>query len=136
MKSVSNYANNTTPKISQFDVEKRGEVPDPNTNNINRNTILIAIIQNPGIRYRELLRLTDLSNGVLAFVTVKDTGPGIDPEMLSRLFSKFATKSDRRAGLGLFICKNIIEAHGGRIWAENNSDGKGAKFSFSLAIKN
>ena len=71
-----------------------------------------------------------------ALVTVKDTGPGIDPEMLPRLFSKFATKSERGAGLGLFICKNIIEAHGGRIWAENNSDGKGAKFSFSLAIKN
>jgi len=71
-----------------------------------------------------------------ALVTVKDTGPGIDPEMLPRLFSKFATKSERGAGLGLFICKNIIEAHGGKIWAENNSDGKGAKFSFSLAIKN
>ncbi|MFZ0895584.1 MAG: HAMP domain-containing sensor histidine kinase, partial [Candidatus Nitrosopolaris sp.] len=71
-----------------------------------------------------------------ALVTVKDTGPGIDTEMLPRLFSKFATKSERGAGLGLFICKNIIEAHGGRIWAENNSDGKGAKFSFSLAAKN
>jgi signal transduction histidine kinase len=70
-----------------------------------------------------------------ALVTVKDTGLGIDHEMLPRLFSKFATKSERGAGLGLFICKNIIEAHGGRIWAENNSDGKGAKFSFSLAIK-
>ena len=70
-----------------------------------------------------------------ALVTVKDTGPGIDTEMLPRLFSKFATKSERGAGLGLFICKNIIEAHGGRIWAENNSDGKGAKFSFSLDIK-
>ena len=71
-----------------------------------------------------------------ALVTVKDTGPGIDPEMLPRLFSKFASKAERVAGLGLFICKNIIEAHGGKIWAENNSDGKGAKFSFSLAIKN
>ena len=69
-----------------------------------------------------------------ALVTVKDTGPGIDPEMLPRLFSKFATKSERGAGLGLFICKNIIEAHGGRIWAENNSDGKGAKFTFTLPI--
>jgi signal transduction histidine kinase len=69
-----------------------------------------------------------------ALVTVKDTGPGIAPEMLPRLFSKFATKSERGAGLGLFICKNIIEAHGGRIWAENNSDGKGAAFSFSLPV--
>jgi signal transduction histidine kinase len=55
--------------------------------------------------------------------------------MLPRLFSKFATKAERGAGLGLFICKNIIEAHGGRIWAENNAGGKGAKFSFSLPIK-
>lgn len=67
-----------------------------------------------------------------ALVTVKDTGSGIDPEMLPRLFSKFATKSEKGAGLGLFICKSIIEAHGGRIWAENNSNGKGATFSFNL----
>jgi len=67
-----------------------------------------------------------------ALVTVKDTGSGIDPEMLPRVFSKFATKSEKGAGLGLFICESIIEAHGGRIWAENNSNGKGATFSFTL----
>jgi predicted transcriptional regulator len=67
MKSVSNCANSTKPKISQSNDEKIREAPDPNTDNINRNAILIAIIQNPGIRYRELLRLTDLSNGVLAY---------------------------------------------------------------------
>ncbi len=67
-----------------------------------------------------------------ALVTVKDTGSGIDPEMLPGVFSKFATKSEKGAGLGLFICKSIIEAHGGRIWAENNSNGKGATFSFTL----
>jgi signal transduction histidine kinase len=50
------------------------------------------------------------------------------------LFSKFASKSYQGTGLGLFICKSIIEAHGGRIWAENNSDGKGARFAFSLPI--
>jgi predicted transcriptional regulator len=64
MKSVSNCAISTKPKISQYNLEI-AEVP-PDNNNLNRNTILIAIIQNPGIRYRELLRLTDLSNGVLA----------------------------------------------------------------------
>jgi len=69
---------------------------------------------------------------IQALVTVKDTGSGIDPEMLPRVFSKFATKSEKGAGLGLFICKSIIEAHGGRIWAENNSNGKGATFSFTL----
>lgn len=53
--------------ISQSNVEKISEVPALNTDNINRNAILIAIVQNPGIRYRELLRLTDLSDGVLAY---------------------------------------------------------------------
>jgi signal transduction histidine kinase len=77
-----------------------------------------------------LLNVEEKDNQVL--VAVKDTGSGIDPEMLPRLFSKFATKSERGAGLGLFICKSIIEAHGGRIWAENNSNGRGATFSFTL----
>lgn len=58
-------------------------------------------------------------------VRVKDTGTGIDPDILPRLFTKFVTKSDRSTGLGLYISKGIIEAHGGRIWAENNSEGKG-----------
>jgi two-component system sensor histidine kinase VicK len=67
-------------------------------------------------------------------VSVKDTGSGIDHEILPRLFSKFATKSDKGTGLGLFISKNIIESHGGKIWAENNADRKGATFSFTLPI--
>ena len=65
-------------------------------------------------------------------VSVKDTGLGIDPEILPRLFSKFVTKSDKGTGLGLFISKSIIDAHGGMIWAENNADGKGSKFMFSI----
>ena len=67
-------------------------------------------------------------------VSVKDSGAGIDPEILPRLFTKFVTKSDKGTGLGLFISKSIIESHGGKIWAENNSDGKGAMFTFSLPI--
>jgi signal transduction histidine kinase len=70
-------------------------------------------------------------------VSIKDTGTGIDPEIMPRLFTKFATKSVTGTGLGLFISKSIIEAHSGRIWAENNADGKGgAIFSFSLPIAN
>ena len=62
---------------------------------------------------------------------------GIDPDIKDKLFSKFATKSETGSGLGLFISKGIVEAHGGRIWAENNADGKGgATFSFSLSITN
>ncbi len=66
-------------------------------------------------------------------VSVKDMGPGIDSEILPKLFTKFASKSDMGTGLGLFISKGIVEAHGGKIWAENNPD-KGATFSFSLPI--
>ena len=58
-------------------------------------------------------------------VSIKDTGSGIDPEIFPRLFTKFATKSEKGVGLGLFICKNIVEAHNGKIWAENNADSGG-----------
>jgi signal transduction histidine kinase len=71
-------------------------------------------------------------------VAVSDTGQGIDPEILPQLFSKFATKSELGGtGLGLFICKSIIEAHGGKMWAKNNSingEVKGATFGFSLPL--
>ncbi len=71
----------------------------------------------------------------IVVVTIKDTGIGIDPEILPRLFTKFATKSQAGTGLGLFICKSIIEAHGGKIWAENNKNGEGgATFAFSLPL--
>ena len=67
-------------------------------------------------------------------VSVKDTGKGIDSEMLPRLFTRFATKSFSGTGLGLFVSKYIVEAHGGEIWAENNVEGKGATFSFTLPL--
>jgi len=69
-------------------------------------------------------------------VSIKDTGLGLDPEILPRLFSKFASKSFKGTGLGLFISKSIIEAHGGKIWAENNVNGKGATFYFTLPALN
>jgi len=71
-----------------------------------------------------------------ALVTVRDTGEGVDPEILPKMFSKFITKSFEGIGLGLYISKNIIEAHGGKIWAGNNSDeDKGAIFRFTLPIQ-
>jgi two-component system, OmpR family, sensor histidine kinase VicK len=76
----------------------------------------------------------DNSNKGVAIVKIKDTGSGISPDIQSRLFSKFASKSFEGTGLGLFICKSIIEAHGGKVWAENNADRKGATFSFSLKL--
>jgi signal transduction histidine kinase len=67
-------------------------------------------------------------------VKIKDNGKGIDNDIIPRLFMKFATKSTKGTGLGLFISKNIIESHGGKIWAKNNEDGNGATFSFSLPL--
>ena len=68
-------------------------------------------------------------------ISIKDRGTGIDPDIQPRLFSKFATKSDSGgSGLGLFISKSIVEAHGGKIWAENNKDGKGSTFYFSIPL--
>ncbi len=75
-----------------------------------------------------------MNNNQDIIIGVKDTGPGIDPEDFPNLFTKFFTKSDKGTGLGLFICKSIVEAHGGRIWANNNKDGIGTTFSFSLPI--
>ena len=84
---------------------------------------------------------TEIINGTSgreALVSVKDSGAGIDPEIAQKLFSKFVTKSFSGTGLGLFISKNIIEAHGGRIWAINNSsqgrEEKGATFFFTLPV--
>jgi two-component system sensor histidine kinase VicK len=67
-------------------------------------------------------------------ISIKDRGTGIDPDIHNKLFSKFVTKSDSGSGLGLYISKGIVEAHGGKIWAENNSDGNGATFTFTLAV--
>jgi two-component system, OmpR family, sensor histidine kinase VicK len=67
-------------------------------------------------------------------VSIKDTGEGINPEILPRLFTKFATRSFSGTGLGLYISKSIVEAHGGKMWAENNPDGEGATFTFTLPL--
>ena len=73
------------------------------------------------------------SNGDI-LVKVRDTGSGIDPEVLPSLFTKFVTKSNKGTGLGLYISKSIVEAHGGRIWAENNTGGHGASFRFTIPL--
>ena len=81
-----------------------------------------------------MIAITAEKKDTQVIVKIKDTGTGIDPEILPRLFSKFASKSFEGTGLGLFIAKNIVEAHDGKIWAENNADEKGATFSFSLQL--
>jgi signal transduction histidine kinase len=69
-----------------------------------------------------------------AVIYISDSGKGIDPEVMSKLFEKFMSKSEKGTGLGLFISKSIIEAHGGRIWGENNNNGRGATFTFTLPL--
>jgi signal transduction histidine kinase len=82
----------------------------------------------------------DNSNSPYALVTVKDTGEGIDPDILPKIFSKFITKSFEGLGLGMYIAKNIVEAHKGKIWTENNNNNKnkngnrGAIFYFTLPL--
>jgi two-component system sensor histidine kinase VicK len=85
-----------------------------------KGRILICLDQKKGNNPPEVL------------VSVTDTGQGIDPHILPRIFSRFVSKSYQGTGLGLYISKGIVEAHGGKIWGKNNDDGKGATFSFSL----
>ena len=92
----------------------------------NEGTITISAIKRA--------KITGGATGYEAVVSVEDTGQGIDPEILPRLFSKFATSSFQGTGLGLYISKNIIEAHGGKIWARNNDGKSGATFYFSLPL--
>lgn len=85
---------------------------------------------------REEIQDGKIQTKTMAIIRIKDNGKGIDPEILPRLFQKFAASQDLGAtGLGLYISKSIVEAHGGKIWAENNNDGKGATFSFTLPLK-
>ncbi len=74
-------------------------------------------------------------SGPNVIVSIMDNGAGIDPSIKDRMFDKFTTRSEKGSGLGLFIAKSIVEAHGGQIWAGNNSNGKGATFAFSLPIR-
>ncbi len=100
------------------------------THEQDRNTIFVFTT------IRSSVRNNNKDNMEEVLIRIRDRGIGIDPEIQDKLFTIFVTKSETGSGLGLFISKGIIEAHGGKIWAENNTDGKGATFSFSLPIIN
>jgi signal transduction histidine kinase len=99
---------------------------------------VVSNLLNNAIKFTKegIIIITAEKKDIHVVISVKDIGTGIDPEILPRLFTRFATKSESEAGtgLGLFISKSIVEAHGGRIWAENNSPEKGATFTFSLPL--
>jgi two-component system sensor histidine kinase VicK len=105
----------------------------------NRLTQVISNLLSNAIKFTKegTIRVTEEVKDSMALVTVMDTGRGIDPEISPRLFLKFAAKSETGTGLGLFISKSIVEAHGGKIWAQNNTDydgKKGATFTFSIPL--
>lgn len=99
-----------------------------------RITQVISNLVNNAIKFTQhgkiLITCDQRDNEII--VKVRDSGKGIDPEIQSRLFSKFASKSEQGTGLGLFISKSIVESHGGKIWAYNNDDSDGATFVFTL----
>ena len=102
-----------------------------------RITQVVSNLIDNSLKFTKLGRISIVSERIdgKVKVSVKDNGSGIDPEILPRLFSKFATKSSQGTGLGLYISKNIIEAHGGYMWAWNNDEAeKGATFVFSLPL--
>jgi signal transduction histidine kinase len=98
---------------------------------------VIANLINNAIKFTEegtISIMAKVKGNDEVIISIKDNGTGIDPEILPRLFTKFASKSDIGTGLGLFISKNIVEAHEGRMWAGSNPDGKGAIFTFTLPL--
>jgi two-component system, OmpR family, sensor histidine kinase VicK len=99
--------------------------------------VILNLINN-ALKFTEIgtinIRVEKSSQTNEAIVTVKDTGTGIDKEILPRLFMKFVSKSKSGTGLGLFITKAIVEAHGGNIQGYNNSEGKGATFRFTIPL--
>src|SRR5215472_12897726 len=126
---------NTNLKLEFID-SKEGIFIEADKNRINQ--VITNLLSN-AIKFtgEGIVSVTAVPNTNEIVVSITDTGTGIDSEILPRLFTKFATKSKTGTGLGLFISKNIIQAHGGKIWGKNNyPEGKGATFGFSLPLHN
>ena len=103
-----------------------------------RITQVLSNILNNALKFTNdghiIVNAYESNNDKEIIVSITDTGSGINEDIFARLFSKFATKSFSGTGLGLYISKSIVEAHGGRIWAENNKDKVGATFTFTLPV--
>ena len=119
LNNAINFSNDESITISAIQSQNNGSV----ANHVN--------FKNP---HDGKINIKKEQDNELVIVSIKDKGKGIEEEILPRLFNKFVTKSNQGTGLGLYISKCIIEAHGGKIWAHNNKDEKGANFSFSLPL--
>jgi signal transduction histidine kinase len=129
---ISNLLTNAskfTKKSSSNNNRTDASVDDDDNGSSSTITVFTAIKSNQAYN-----KANSMGGGDEVVISIKDRGTGIDPGIYDKLFSIFVSKSDKGSGLGLFISKGIVEAHGGRIWAQNNTDGKGATFSFSLPI--
>jgi two-component system, OmpR family, sensor histidine kinase VicK len=103
-----------------------------------RITQVLSNILNNALKFTNegqiIIHAYESNNKKEIIVSITDTGTGINKDIFAKLFSKFVTKSSQGTGLGLYISKSIVEAHGGRIWAENNADRRGATFMFTLPL--
>ena len=141
-KGEFNIADTISRIVADFGTQVNGDVKIlyNNTQNLlvegdkDRISQVIHNLINNAIKFTNegTINVTTEKNDGHVLVKIKDTGTGINAEVLPSLFTKFVTKSDRGTGLGLYISKSIIEAHGGKIWAENNLDGRGASFTFTI----
>lgn len=135
--------NQTDPKVVKihFDSSMRNDGDDIILVNIDKGRIkqVISNLLSNALTFTKIGTISITSEKIkrreryIAIVSIMDSGSGIDPQIMPILFTKFVTRSEKGTGLGLYICKRIIEAHGGEIWGENNVD-HGATFSFSLPI--
>ena len=101
-----------------------------------RITQVISNIINNSIKFTDqgTISIIGSENSDELTIKISDTGKGIDNEIINRLFDKFVSRSEQGTGLGLFISKNIIESHGGKINGFNNENGTGATFVFTLPL--
>ena len=116
------------------------DLPDVQGDAVHLEQVLLNLILNASEamesvdrQFRELRILTVKHDEKSVRVSVRDKGPGINETLIKRIFEAFYTTKPQGLGMGLAICKSIIEAHGGRLWAENNPEG-GATFSFTIPI--
>ncbi|MRN68925.1 MAG: hypothetical protein FIO04_04420, partial [Nitrosopumilales archaeon] len=132
----NNNSKNINPSIKLELLSSERDVIKVEADKSRINQVITNLLSN-AVKFTErgnIIITTQKTTDGLVIIIFKDAGSGIDPEIMPRLFTKFATRSNTGTGLGLFISKGIVESHGGKIWAQNNLDGKGATFSFSLPL--